>query len=117
METPEAFDERRAEQQRRLLELGSLSTKRFLNLDGAVYADGALSAKTKETLGLVASLVLRCDDCVAFHLAGCRRAGMTTGELIEALDVALIVGGSIVIPHYRRALEFWERLEKDVDRD
>jgi len=85
---------------------GTLVTGRFFRLDGQAYEDGALPARTKELLGLVASMVLRCDDCVAYHVDRCVQAGVTDEELWEAFDVALIVGGSIVIPHLRRAVEF-----------
>jgi AhpD family alkylhydroperoxidase len=85
---------------------GTLNTKRFFTLDGKTYEDGALNAKTKELLGLVASMVLRCDDCIAYHIDQCVKAGATDEELWETFDVALIVGGSIVIPHLRRGVEF-----------
>jgi AhpD family alkylhydroperoxidase len=85
---------------------GTLVTKRFFRLDGQTYEPGALDAKTKELLGLVASAVLRCDDCIAYHIDQCVKAGCSDEELWEALDVALIVGGSIVIPHLRRGVEF-----------
>jgi AhpD family alkylhydroperoxidase len=85
---------------------GTLVTKRFFSLDHQSYAPGALDAKTKELLGLVASAVLRCDDCIAYHVDQCVKAGVTDEELWEAFDIALIVGGSIVIPHLRRAVEF-----------
>ncbi len=85
---------------------GTLVTKRFFTLDGKTYEDGALPAKTKELLGLTASMVLRCDDCIAYHIDQCVAAGATDEELWEAFDVALIVGGSIVIPHLRRGVEF-----------
>ena len=85
---------------------GTLVTKRFFRLDGQSYEDGALPARTKELLGLVASMVLRCDDCIAYHIDQCVKAGITDEELWEAFDVALIVGGSIVIPHLRRGVEF-----------
>ena len=85
---------------------GTLVTKRFFNLDGKSYEEGALPARTKELLGLVASMVLRCDDCIAYHVDQCVNAGLTDQELWEAFDIALIVGGSIVIPHLRRAVEF-----------
>ncbi|MBN1246592.1 MAG: carboxymuconolactone decarboxylase family protein [Anaerolineae bacterium] len=84
--------------------------KRFLNLDTQTYTDGALPKKTKELLGLVASMVLRCDDCIKYHLIECHKAGFTTEEITEAFSVALIVGGSIVIPHLRRAYRSWEEL-------
>ncbi len=85
---------------------GTLVTKRFFRLDGQTYEPGALSAKTKELLGLTASAVLRCDDCIAYHIDQCVNAGCSDDEIWEALDVALIVGGSIVIPHLRRGIEF-----------
>lgn len=85
---------------------GTLVTKRFFSLDGKTYEDGKLPARTKELLGLVASMVLRCDDCVAYHIDQAVKAGVNDEELWETFDVALIVGGSIVIPHLRRAVEF-----------
>jgi AhpD family alkylhydroperoxidase len=85
---------------------GTIVTKRFFRLDGQTYEAGALDGKTKELLGLVASAVLRCDDCIAYHIDQCVKAGCSDEELWEALDVALIVGGSIVIPHLRRGIEF-----------
>ena len=85
---------------------GTLVTKRFFRLDGQTYEPGALDGKTKELLGLVASAVLRCDDCIAYHIDQCVKAGCSDEELWEAMDVALIVGGSIVIPHLRRGVEF-----------
>lgn len=85
---------------------GTLVTKRFFTLDGKSYEDGKLPARTKELLGLIASMVLRCDDCVAYHVDQCVKAGFTDEELWEAFDIALIVGGSIVIPHLRRAVDF-----------
>ncbi len=85
---------------------GTLVTKRFFALDGKGYEAGALSAKQKELLGLVASMVLRCDDCIAYHIDQCVAVGATDDELWETFDIALIVGGSIVIPHLRRGVEF-----------
>ncbi|MFG0328014.1 MAG: carboxymuconolactone decarboxylase family protein [Phycisphaerales bacterium JB037] len=90
---------------------GTLNTKRFFNLDGRVYEDGALDAKTKELLGLVASMVLRCDDCISYHVAQCKEAGISREEFFETFSVALVVGGSIVIPHLRRAVDFLDQLE------
>lgn len=84
----------------------TLVTKRFFSLDHQTYQDGALPLKTKELLGLVASMVLRCDDCIAYHIDQCVKIGVTDEEIWESFDVALIVGGSIVIPHLRRAVEF-----------
>lgn len=86
--------------------------KRFFSLDHQAYEDGALSESTKELLGLVASMVLRCDDCIKYHLGRCYELGMTKAQIYEASSVALLVGGSIFIPHLRRAAEYWEELEK-----
>lgn len=102
------LDEYRAYRQRmndRILEIDHLGIKRFFNLDTAAYCDGALDARTKELLGLVASAVLRCNDCIDYHLIQCVDAGCTDAELHDALNVALVVGGSIVIPHMRHAVE------------
>lgn len=88
----------------------TLNTRRFFALDGACYKQGALDARTKELLGLVASMVLRCDDCIAYHIIQCAGVGVTDEQFFEAFDVALIVGGSIVIPHLRRAVDFLDEL-------
>src|SRR5262245_49526130 len=93
---------------------GTIVTKRFFRLDGQTYEDGALPAKTKELLGLVASAVLRCDDCIAYHIDQCVKAGVSDEELWEVLDVALIVGGSIVMPHLRRGIEFLDEARAAV---
>lgn len=87
----------------------TLVTKRFFSLDHQTYSDGAVPVKTKELLGLVASAVLRCDDCIAYHIDQCVKLGVTDEEIWESLDVALIVGGSIVIPHLRRGIEFLDQ--------
>jgi len=86
--------------------------RRFFALDTQTYQAGALDVKTKELLGLVASLVLRCDDCISYHVAQCREAGASREELFETFSVGLVVGGSIVIPHLRRAVDFLDRLEQ-----
>ena len=85
--------------------------RRFFALDTQTYQAGALDVKTKELLGLVASLVLRCDDCIAYHVAQCKEAGVNRDEMFEAFSVGLVVGGSIVIPHLRRAVDFLDQLE------
>ena len=85
--------------------------RRFFALDTQTYQAGALDVKTKELLGLVASLVLRCDDCISYHVAQCREAGVNRDEMFEAFSVGLVVGGSIVIPHLRRAVDFLDQLE------
>ena len=97
----------------RIIEIDHLGIKRFFNLDSAAYRDGALDAKTKELLGLAASAVLRCNDCIDYHLDQCVEAGWSDEELYEALNVALIVGGSIVIPHLRHAIETIDLLREE----
>jgi len=86
---------------------------RLYNLDTNTYQDGALSSKTKELLGLVASMVLRCDDCIKYHLGKCYELGVTKEEIFETFAVANIVGGTIVVPHLRRAVEYWEALQQE----
>lgn len=105
------FKAEREELNRLVLERAGKEMKRFFNVDAGVYRDGALPAKVKELLGLASSLVLRCDDCVAYHLTGCREEGVTDAELEEALAVGLVVGGSVTIPHLRRAFRTWEELK------
>ena len=106
------FRQHREEMNEKILAAEHLGIKRFFRLDGAAYDDGALSGKTKELLGLVASTVLRCNDCIDYHLIECVNAGYTDEELLDALNVALIVGGSIVIPHLRHAYETMEMLRQ-----
>jgi AhpD family alkylhydroperoxidase len=105
------FDEEREKLNEMVLDKATLEIRRFFSLDGQVYRAGALPAKTKELLGLVASLVLRCDDCVTYHLGRCHQEGLDEQELMEALGVGLVVGGSITIPHLRRAVAAWEELQ------
>ena len=92
------------------LEKANLEIKRFFSLDSQAYREGALGVQTKELLGLVASMVLRCDDCIFYHLDRCHEENVTTEELQDAMSIALVVGGSIVIPHLRRAVRAWEEL-------
>lgn len=94
----------------RILDAGNLEIKRFFALDTRAYDDGALDGRTKELLGLVASLVLRCDDCITYHLTRCAQEGWTDEELFECFSVGLVVGGSIVIPHLRRAVATLDEL-------
>jgi len=105
-----AFHAFRSTMNEKLLRKGNLQLKRFFNLDSQVYSDGALSSRTKELLGLVASAVLRCDDCITYHLIRCAEAGVTDEEFFETFNVILIVGGSITIPHLRRAVETLEEI-------
>jgi len=95
----------------RILAEDNQVVRRFFALDTQTYKDGALPVKTKEMLGLVASLVLRCDDCISYHVAECRNAGVTREEFFEVFSVGLVVGGSIVIPHLRRGVDFLDQLE------
>jgi AhpD family alkylhydroperoxidase len=98
----------------RILGIDHQLTRRFFALDRQCYGEGGhLDVRTKELLGLVASLVLRCDDCVSYHLAQCRQAGLKFEEIFEAMSVGLVVGGSIVIPHLRRAVDFLDQLAAD----
>ncbi len=106
------FNEYRAKMNDVILAKDNLVIKRLFNLDTQTYADGALNVKTKEMLGLVASMVLRCDDCIKYHLLKCHEQGCSTEEVYEIFAVANIVGGTIVIPHTRRGAEFWEELIK-----
>lgn len=96
----------------RILGENNLVINRFFNLDGKAYESGALDVKVKELLGLVASLVLRCDDCITYHIVRCGEEGVTRDEIFETMSIGLIVGGSIVIPHLRRAVDRWDEVER-----
>jgi AhpD family alkylhydroperoxidase len=104
------FNEYRAKMNEVILGKQNKVINRLFNLDTNTYMDGALPVKTKELLGLVASMVLRCDDCIKYHLGKCHEQGVSTDELYETFAIANIVGGTIVIPHTRRAAEYWEEL-------
>jgi AhpD family alkylhydroperoxidase len=105
------FTEFRKRMNERILAEPNQVVRRFFALDTQTYQAGALDVKTKELLGLVASLVLRCDDCISYHVAQCREAGVSRDEMFETFSVGLVVGGSIVIPHLRRAVDFLDKLE------
>jgi AhpD family alkylhydroperoxidase len=105
------FQEEREELNKIVMKYAGLSLKRFYSLDSQAYRKGALPAKTKELLGLVASMVLRCDDCIKYHLIRCKEEGLSDKELEEALVIGLVAGGSITIPHLRRAFKSWEELK------
>ncbi len=114
-EAPGSLEEFRRFRERMNAEIlgeNNLVVNRFFALDGRAYEAGALDVKTKELLGLVASLVLRCDDCITYHVIRCREEGVTRAEAFEALSIGLIVGGSIVIPHMRRAVDRWSEVEQ-----
>ncbi len=110
----EEFNSYRSKMNEKLLADNNLVIKRIFNLDTNAYAAGALDVKTKELLGLVASAVLRCDDCIKYHLETSFKEGISKEEMMEAMGIATLVGGTIVIPHLRRAYEFWEALEESV---
>jgi AhpD family alkylhydroperoxidase len=112
MNQVEEFNAYRSKMNERLLSQDNLVLKRLFNLDTNTYEEGALSTQTKEMLGLVASMVLRCDDCIKYHLGKCHEQGITTAQVYEIFAVANIVGGTIVIPHTRRAAEYWDELQK-----
>ena len=112
----DAFKAQRLKMNERILDTGTLQTKRFFVLDGQVYEEGALGSKTKELLGLVASTVLRCNDCISYHVLHCVDRGVTLQEFVEALDVAMIVGGSITIPHVRHAQAIIQEIEEEIGR-
>lgn len=107
----EEFNAYRSKMNEKMLADNNKIVKRIFNLDTNTYAEGALSKKTKELLGLGNSLVLRCDDCVKYHMEECHKLGFSKEEVVEAMSVSLLVGGTIVIPHLRRAFEYWEALE------
>jgi len=110
------FNEYRAKMNEVILAKDNLVLKRLWNLDTNTYEDGALDKRTKEMLGLVASMVLRCDDCIKYHLGKCHELGINTTEMYEIFAVANIVGGTIVVPHTRRAAEYWEALQISNNR-
>ncbi len=113
MNLVEQFNSYRAKMNEKMLAApNNKIIKRIFSIDTLTYEDGALDGKTKEMLGLVASMVLKCDDCIYYHLQKCHELGVTTEEMMEIFGVANLVGGTIVIPHTRRALEFWETLNQ-----
>lgn len=107
------FNNYRSLMNEKILKHDNKIIKRIFNLDTNAFKEGHLPVKTKELLGLVASTVLRCDDCVAYHLETCYKEGVTKEEIMESLSIATLTGGTIVIPHLRRAYEFWEALESN----
>jgi AhpD family alkylhydroperoxidase len=112
LDTLEEFRRYRERMNRRILESGNLGIQRFFALDSRAYEKGALDSKTKELLGLVASTVLRCNDCITYHVIRCIQESVNKEEFFEALNVALVVGGSITIPHIRRAVETFDQCEE-----
>ena len=110
----EEFNDYRSKMNERILEEDNKVIKRFFNLDTNTYAEGELDVKTKEMIGLACSMVLRCDDCIKYHLGKSYEAGVGRKEVFEVFSIAMVIGGSIVIPHLRRAVEYWEKLEKQA---
>ncbi len=106
------FNSYRAKMNDKILAENNKVLKRIFNLDTNAFAEGALDKKTKELLGLVASTVLRCDDCVKYHLEASYKEGISREEVMETLSIGTLIGGTIVIPHLRRAFEYWEALEE-----
>lgn len=111
MSLVDQFNDYRSRMNEKILASDNKVIKRIFNLDTNAYAEGALDVKTKELLGLACSMVLRCDDCVRYHLGKCYEVGITDTEMQEAFAIATLVGGTIVIPHLRRAVEYWEELQ------
>jgi AhpD family alkylhydroperoxidase len=111
MDLVKNFNDYRSKMNEKIMDSDSLIIKRIFNLDTNAYTEGHLDVKSKELIGLTCSLVLRCDDCVKYHLGKCKEVGFTTEEINEAMGVATLVGGTIVIPHLRRAFEYWEELQ------
>lgn len=107
------FNDYRNKMNARITDTDNLVIKRLFNLDTNTYLEGALNVKTKEMLGLVASMVLRCDDCIKYHLEKCYEQKITTAEIFEVFAIANMVGGTIVIPHFRRAVEYWDVLAEN----
>lgn len=110
----EEFNDYRSKMNERILAEDNKVIKRFFNLDTNTYAEGEIDVKTKEMIGLACSMVLRCDDCIKYHLGKSFEAGVGRKEAFEVLSIAMVIGGSIVIPHLRRAVEYWEELEKQA---
>jgi AhpD family alkylhydroperoxidase len=109
----EEFNRYRSQMNEKILSADNLVLKRIFNLDANCYAEGALSVTTKEMIGLACSMVLRCDDCVRYHLGKCKELGITKEQVFEVFAIANLIGGTIVIPHLRRAVEYWEALETE----
>lgn len=107
----EDFNSYRSKMNEKIMASDSLIIKRIFNLDTNAYTEGHLDVKSKELIGLTCSLVLRCDDCVRYHLGKCKEVGFSTEEVQEAIGIATLIGGTIVIPHLRRAFEYWEELQ------
>jgi AhpD family alkylhydroperoxidase len=113
MSVVKEFNDYRSKMNDKIFEQKNLTLNRFFNLDMHAYEDGALDKNTKEMLGLIASMVLRCDDCIKYHLGKCFELKISTEKIFEVFAIANLVGGSICIPHTRRAVEYWEALQQE----
>jgi AhpD family alkylhydroperoxidase len=111
------FNDFRSRMNQRILETDNRAIKRFFGVDALTYEPGALDVKTKEMLGLAASMVLRCDDCIAYHIQRCKEEGVSNAELFDIFSVSLVVGGSIVVPHLRRGVAFLDELNESRHKD
>jgi AhpD family alkylhydroperoxidase len=116
MNKVQEFNDYRSRMNEKIMAADNKVIKRFFNLDTNAYQEGALDVKTKEMLGLACSMVLRCDDCIKYHLGKCHECGLSDEEIYEVFAIANLVGGSIVIPHFRRAVEYWEELKVGARR-
>jgi len=110
MDQVQAFNNYREKMNERILDSDNKVIKRIFNLDTNAFTDGAIDSRSKELIGLACSMVLRCDDCIRYHLGKCHELGVSKGEVFEVFSIANLVGGTIVIPHLRRAVEYWEEL-------
>lgn len=115
MNKVEEFNEYRAKMNDKIVGSNNKILKRIFNLDTNAFAEGSVDKKTKEMIGLSSSMVLRCDDCVRYHLGKCFEMGVTEEQVFEVFSIANLIGGTIVIPHLRRAVEYWEYLKEDAD--
>jgi AhpD family alkylhydroperoxidase len=113
MSIVQEFNDYRAKMNEKIMAADNKVIKRFFNLDTNAYAEGALDMKTKEMIGLAASMVLRCDDCIKYHIGKSHELGISKAEIFEVFALSNLIGGSIVIPHLRRAVEYWEALEEE----
>ena len=112
----EEFNDYRSRMNEKIMSADNKVIKRFFNLDTNAYSEGAVDVKTKEMIGLACSMVLRCDDCIKYHLGKSHEAGLSKDEVFEVFSIATLIGGSIVIPHLRRATEYWEQLEEEGNK-
>jgi AhpD family alkylhydroperoxidase len=113
MSSVQEFNDYRQKMNEKIMAADNKVIKRFFNLDTNAYQEGAIDVKTKEMLGLACSMVLRCDDCIKYHLGKCMECGLSDEEIYEVFAIANLIGGSIVIPHFRRAVEYWEELKAE----